>query len=173
MKTNMQQETKLPKILICGSMFHYKAMMECSSWLNQHKIPTLVPENERAVAELSNKTSLEEKSYLSRKWLKNIKSSSTYGILVVNETKNGLANYIGANTFAEIVIAFNESKKIFLLNDMYPPLEDELLAWKAIALLGKLETLASIYENTIEEETNRQQTQEKKDLYKPQLLLPL
>src|SRR6266853_3709568 len=168
MTSNMHnKDTKRPNILICGSMFHYKTMMECSNWLSQHNIPSLVPENEKAVAELSIKTSLEEKSYLSRKWLKNIKSKSTYGILVVNETKKGLANYIGANTFAEIAIAFNASKQIFLLNGIYPPLEDELLAWKAVALSGKLETLVSMYENAIEEAINRQQALEEKDLSKP------
>jgi len=57
------------------------------------------------------------------------------------------------------------------LNGIYPPLEDELLAWKAVALSGKLETLVSMYENAIEEAINRQQALEEKDLSKPQLTL--
>jgi len=37
-------------------------------------------------------------------------------ILVVNKAKRGIENYIGGNTFAEIMVAFFLNKKIFLLN---------------------------------------------------------
>jgi len=37
-------------------------------------------------------------------------------ILVVNGKKRGIENYIGGNTFAEMMVAFFLNKKIFLLN---------------------------------------------------------
>lgn len=158
-------------ILVCGSMSHYKAMVYCSKRLTQYEIPTHVPENEQAIAELPKKLSLEEKNQLSRKWLKNITSSSTYGILVVNEAKGDVENYIGANTFAEIVIAFNASKRIFLLHNLYPPFADELLAWNALPLFGNLENLASTYWEAFRSQSISET--ETEDLSKPQLLLPL
>ena len=63
----------------------------------------------------------------------------TRAIVVINEPKNGVANYIGANTFAEIALAFYFDKKIFLLHDIYDKLADELLAWGAIPLFGNVQ----------------------------------
>lgn len=39
-------------------------------------------------------------------------------IIVVNEDKNGIKNYIGGNTFLEIGFAHVLGKKIYLLNDI-------------------------------------------------------
>jgi len=52
-------------------------------------------------------------------------------------TKKGICNYIGANSFAEIALAFYLGKKIFLLNDVYSLYEDELSAWGAVPLKGE------------------------------------
>ena len=62
-------------------------------------------------------------------------------MLVVNSDKKGVKNYIGANTFAEIAIAFYFEKKLYLLNDIYGPYSDELLAWNVIPLKGNLNLL--------------------------------
>jgi hypothetical protein len=108
-----------------------------------------MPDNEHILFEqLSREKSLEIKSNKSRIWLEEVKSSRTYGILVVNECKRGIDNYIGANTFAEIAIAFNAYKQIFLLHDLYAPYEDELLAWRVVPLSGHLEGLISAYRCT-------------------------
>jgi hypothetical protein len=135
-----------PRVVICGSMSHYEVMMRYCDQLNRCGIPTLIPDNERAlVGKLSREEILQVKCEKSRIWLEEVKSSTTYGILVVNESKKGVDNYIGASTFAEIAIAFNAYKRIFLLHDLYAPYEDELLAWKAVPLLGHLEGLISAY----------------------------
>ncbi len=139
----------LRRIVICGSMSQYDIMMYCREKLVKCGIPTIIPDNERKLIEqLSREKFLEIKSDKSRVWLEEVESSKTYGILVVNESKSGLDNYIGANTFAEIAIAFNAYKRIFLLHGLYTPYEDELLAWKAVPLLGHLEGLISAYWKT-------------------------
>lgn len=63
-------------------------------------------------------------------------------ILVVNSTKNGIENYIGPNSFAEIAFAFYYLKKIYLLNDIYIPYKDELIGWNVIPLMGNLDMLS-------------------------------
>jgi hypothetical protein len=50
------------------------------------------------------------------KYFEKIKSSDA--ILVMNFDKNGIKNYIGANTFMEMTVAFENNKKIFLLNNL-------------------------------------------------------
>lgn len=59
-------------------------------------------------------------------------------LLIVNETKNGSENYIGANGFAEIAFGFYFQKKVYLLNDIYEPYQEELEAWSIIPLKGNL-----------------------------------
>ncbi len=82
---------------------------------------------------------LPSKRALSLRYFRRIRSRAATGaILVANYTKGRRTNYIGANTFAEIAVAFSAGKPIYLLNGIYPPLKDELVAWGAIALNGKL-----------------------------------
>ena len=66
-----------------------------------------------------------------------VKKSDT--ILVVNEEKNGIQNYIGGNTLMEIGFAYVLGKKIYLLNPI-PDISyrEEILAMKPVVLKGKL-----------------------------------
>ena len=59
-------------------------------------------------------------------------------LLIVNESKNGYENYIGANGFAEIAFGFYFQKKVYLLNDIYEPYREELEGWGIIPLKGDL-----------------------------------
>lgn len=62
-------------------------------------------------------------------------------LLAVNEPKNGIENYIGPNTFAEIAMAFYKQKRVYVLNDLYEPYLDELKGWGVIPLKGDLNKL--------------------------------
>lgn len=83
----------------------------------------------------------EPKEIASRTHFNRIVAEDTEAILVVNNEKNGIANYVGPNSFAEIAFAFFYNKKIFLLNDIYEPYKDELEGWKVVTLSGKTENL--------------------------------
>ena len=83
----------------------------------------------------------EPKEIASRAHFNRIISEATEAILVVNNEKSGIANYIGPNSFAEVAFAFFHNKKIFLLNDIYEPYKDELEGWKSVSLGGNLEKL--------------------------------
>jgi hypothetical protein len=78
------------------------------------------------------------KAEVSRGHFNHVVDKNTYAVLVINENKNGIVNYIGANTFAEIAFAFYFGKKIFILNGVYAPYGDELSAWGACFLNGKM-----------------------------------
>lgn len=61
-------------------------------------------------------------------------------VLVVNEDKNGIPNYIGPNTLLELGLAFHLHKKIYLLHNL--PKQDfteELLGMNIVELKGSLE----------------------------------
>lgn len=55
--------------------------------------------------------------------------------------KGGIDNYIGPNTFAEIAFATYYKKEVYLLNDIYEPYKDELIAWHVIPLKGDFRKL--------------------------------
>ena len=68
-------------------------------------------------------------------------------ILFVNNTKNGIANYIGGNVLIEMGQAYVNDRKIFLLNDI-PKREDfsyttEIEAMDPICLHGDLKNISS------------------------------
>jgi len=67
------------------------------------------------------------------------KISSSDAILVANYTKNGVENYIGANSFLEIVAAYLLKKKIFLLHAVPDQSNKiEIQALRPIELQGDL-----------------------------------
>ncbi len=71
-----------------------------------------------------------------QKFDENLKKSDA--ILVMNYTKNGKENYIGANTLMEIGMAFILQKKIFILNPSPEFCKDELEAIEVQVLNGDL-----------------------------------
>jgi hypothetical protein len=89
---------------------------------------------------------LSDKDYVERTKPKLIKEHfgnilESDAILVVNLDKNGIKNYIGGSTFAEIIFAFYNNKKIFLFNPIPEEIDifnDELKAVKPIVINGNL-----------------------------------
>ena len=62
----------------------------------------------------------------------------------MNSDRHGIKNYIGGNTFAELIVGFHLDKKIFLLNpiptdEKLSYINDELEAVKPIILNGNLD----------------------------------
>lgn len=135
-KNKVKNEMKVKNIVLCGSMMFYEKMKDVAMCLNIAGIPTIIPKDE--TAEVNNLTSEEFnlfKRKVSNQYLSKIRESTTQSILVINEKKRGLENYIGANTMVEIAMAFCWGRTIYLLNDYYEPFKDELLAWGLGALM--------------------------------------
>ncbi len=84
-----------------------------------------------------------EKVIASRAHFDRISNPDNQAILIVNVTKNGIENYIGPNSFAEIAFGFYFNKKVFLLNDIYEPYKDEIIGWNIKCLNGDLSKIAS------------------------------
>lgn len=119
-------------IVVCGSMKVKDKIIEIGNVLTKMGHNPMLPVE--CLQEV-------EKIIASRAHMDRIVNSENEAILIVNETKNGIENYIGPNSFAEIAFGFYFNKKIYLLNDIYEPYKDELIAWNVIALNGNLENL--------------------------------
>lgn len=122
----------MKNIVLCGSMKVVDKIYEVRKILENKGYNVLLP---RECIEGKPKA-IASKAHFNR-----IIDPKNEIILIVNSTKNGIENYIGPNSFAEIAFAFFYSKKIYLFNDIYKPYEDELIGWNAIPLKGDINKL--------------------------------
>lgn len=123
------------KIVICGSMQFFNEMLQCQKILEKNGITAIIPKDETNFFEdYDEETFRVFKRKVSNAYLKKIREKDTTAILVYNGEKHGIKNYIGANTLVEIAMAFTWNRRIYLYNDIYAPLADELLAWECICL---------------------------------------
>lgn len=91
-------------------------------------------------ANLSKEKRIDIKQKTIDRHLGKIKKSDA--ILLANYSKNGIDNYIGANTFLEMAFAYILEKRIFILNDIpEQPNTDEIEGLKPIVLKGDLRVL--------------------------------
>ncbi len=70
------------------------------------------------------------------------KIDTSDAILVINDDKNGIANYIGGNTLIEIAYAYAQGLEVFVLNPI-PEVNygDEIRGMHPIVLNGRLEAI--------------------------------
>ena len=142
------------KITICGSSsFRAEKVKAMADLKKMGHIPLLDtdcidiaagrnPELAKRVATETAKTK-REKDYI-RMYYEMIKNSDA--ILIVNPEKNGIKNYIGANSFLEIGYAHALNKKIYILYDLPEQnyIYDELYAIEITVLngdFGKIDNL--------------------------------
>ena len=116
-------------IVICGSMKIKDKIIEVASSLEKMGYNVLLP--------IECMQGL-DKIIASKAHLDRVIDSNNEIILIVNDTKNGIDNYIGPNSFAEIAFGFYYKKRVYLLNGIYEPYKDELIGWGVIPLYGDL-----------------------------------
>lgn len=141
------------KITICGSLAHYKEMLDAREFLMSRGIEVEFPHSAQKI--LDGETTLEEiqtskedfstnanevKFGLITKHMNKIIDSDA--ILVINEEKKGIANYVGGNTLMEMAFAIAFEKKIYLLNGL-PELSytDEIAGSLPVILDGDLDRI--------------------------------
>jgi hypothetical protein len=141
------------KITICGSLAFSKEMGEIAKKLEILGHTVFLPASTSKILEgnlnLEEINSEKGSRAASDRAIKNnaivnhynkIKSSDA--ILVINEEKNNIENYIGGSAFMEMGFAFILNKKIFMLNNI-PELnyKDEIVAMQPIILNGNLNSI--------------------------------
>lgn len=131
-------------IVICASMSAAKKVMSVKSALESMGHEVIVPRNTEKYADetLQMETAHEATANkiqkdLIRGYFDKIKNSDA--VLVVNESKSGIENYIGGNTLIEIAFAHILNKDKYILNGI-PELSyaDEIRAMQPVVLYGDL-----------------------------------
>ncbi len=122
-------------VVLCGSMKVKDEIIKIKDELEKKNYKVLLP--------IECMQGL-PKEIASRAHFDRIQDKNTDIVLIVNATKNGIKNYIGPNSFAEIAFAFYFKKEIYLLNSYYEPYLDELEGWKVKELHGNLDNIKKI-----------------------------
>lgn len=119
-------------VVLCGSMKVKDEILKTKERLEKKNYEVLLP--------IECMQGL-PKEIASRAHFDRIQDKKTDIVLIVNTTKNGIENYIGPNSFAEIACAFYFKKDIYLLNDIYEPYKDEITGWNVRPLKGNLDNI--------------------------------
>jgi len=123
---------KQKNIVLCGSMKVKDKIVDLSKELEEMGYNVLLP--------VECMQGL-DKVIASRAHFDRIADPKNDTVLIVNATKNGIDNYIGPNSFAEIAFGFYFKKNVYLLNDIYEPYKDEIIGWNITPLKGDLNKL--------------------------------
>ena len=147
------------KITICGSIAFLDEMLELKKKLEEfgHKVkmpPTEVTNDMGKPISTKEYYSIRKTANESDQWVWNKKAEAMKShfdkvewadaVLVLNKTKNNIANYVGANTLLEMGLAFHRGKDIYLLNSV-PEVsyKEEILGMKPLVLNGNLSSLSA------------------------------
>lgn len=127
-------------IFLCASMAFYRELVDIEKLLEQKGFTVYIPvsaetmkrTNDFDVSHFKGVFTPKQKAQFIRQNFQKIAESDS--ILVINNQKNGIQGYIGANVLMEIGLAFYGKKNIYIWN----PIEDtasykeELLAFDMI-----------------------------------------
>ncbi len=134
------------KIVICASMSAAKKTMEVAGCLTSKNHQLELPRNiekyatGKKVQNSSESISAKIDNDLIRDYYRKISVSDA--VLVVNQEKNDIKNYIGGNSFLEMGYAYAMNKKIYLLNPIPDMIyTDELKVFDPMILNGNLEKI--------------------------------
>ncbi len=145
------------KIVICGSMRFSQGMVDAKKELEKMGFDVVLPRNTELYLEGSEFLKQREASAwepmegAKRKIENNLikgyydEIATADAILVVNQEKNGVKNYIGGNSFLEMGFAHILGKKIYCLNPLPDELNliyQELVALQPIILDGDLSKMS-------------------------------
>jgi predicted RNA-binding protein with PUA domain len=137
------------KIVICGSMSSSEKMVNINSQLKELGHEVLLPKHAKEYARGDRKmedgeesTENKIKNDLIRDYYDEINNGDA--VLIVNENKKGIENYIGGNVFLEMGFAHVLNKKIFLLNSI-PEIgyKDEIIAMQPVVLDGDIRKISN------------------------------
>lgn len=145
--------TKKPVVTICSSANFYKRAVELQHQLEKEGFKVIVPHTAEKMKKsgnydaahyrtwLKDKNDYHKKTWLMREHFKEVENGDV--VLVVNEEKHGMPNYIGGNVLIEMALAFHQNKPIYVLNDIptESPFLEEIIAMGPIPLRGDLSNL--------------------------------
>ncbi len=130
------------RIVICGSMKLSRRMIEVQDELQKFGHEIILPRHTEEYAKMNTSDHIHNESVknkiendLIRDYYNEIAKNDA--VLIVNDNLNGVAGYIGGNSFLEMGFAHVLNKDIYLLNPIpEASFKDELVAMQPVVLEG-------------------------------------
>jgi len=130
------------RIVICGSMKLSRRMIEVQDELQKFGHEIILPRHTEEYAKMNTSDHIHNESVknkiendLIRDYYNEIAKNDA--VLIVNDNLNGVAGYIGGNSFLEMGFAHVLTKDIYLLNPIpEASFKDELVAMQPVVLEG-------------------------------------
>jgi len=140
-------------ITICSSANFYKEVVEIQEKLEKKGFTVLIPATATKMKEsgdynvdhyktwFGDADDYHKKTALMRGHFDEIDKGDA--ILVVNNEKHGVKNYIGGNVLMEMTVAFHQNKPIYLLNSIPDESSflEEIIGLEPIVLNGNLDKI--------------------------------
>lgn len=140
-------------IVICSSANFYQHAVEIADKLEKFGFDVVLPESAKKMRRLGNydvkvsriwvddPTKFAEKTRLMEGHFKEVADGDA--VLTINDEKNGIKGYIGANVLMEMGLAFYLGKPIYVLNPVGAdlPFYEEVKAMNCAIVDGKLERI--------------------------------
>lgn len=135
------------KICICGSLSFTDEILEVARELEEKGHQVLLPEGViRGLIKKEDFDPVTAKSEVDTIHDHPRKIQESDAVLMCNFTKNGIKNYIGANSFCELYMARYFDKPVFALNPLPDQsyIHDELMAFDVEVINGDLDKIKEI-----------------------------
>lgn len=133
---------KIRRLVICGSMKQHEEMKSVKKVLGDNGVFSIVP------SEFPPDSPPEFKQQILREYFRKIADKDTWGVLVFSSAEDGITG-LGMNTFAEVAVAFEHGKRIYLMEGIPENVEDELTSWGAIPLNRSLDRIIKEYRENV------------------------
>lgn len=144
------------KLTICSSAAFYKHVNDLKAQLESDKIEVITPHNAQVMAAsgdydvrhyktwYDNEAHYDQKAELMRGHFDEVAAGDV--ILVVNDPKHGVDDYIGGNVLMEMALAFYLKKPIYILHGIPAdsPFEEEIRGMMPIVLHNNLAKLREL-----------------------------
>lgn len=143
-------------IVICSSAAFYRHVNVVAAELQAAGVAAVVPKNAAVMAERNDydvshyKTWYNDEGTYDKKadFMREHFDKITDGdiVLVVNDEKHGVPNYIGPNVLMEMSLGWYQNKPIYILNRLPSdsPFEEEIKGFMPVVLNGDLSPLISL-----------------------------
>ena len=153
----MNSTTTTPVITLCSSANFYRKAVDVQEQLEPLGFTVVVPAPALRMKEsgdfdvahyktwFADANDYDKKAALMRGHFDKVARADA--ILVLNEEKHGVPNYIGGNVLMEMALAFHLGKPIFIFNDIpgESPFVEEIRGMQPLLLKGNLEDFPATY----------------------------
>lgn len=135
------------KVIICGSMAMSKSMIIAEEELLKRGHTVVLPRFTKDYAQMETLDHIHAesaKNKIEHDLIRDYYNEIALGdaVLIINEDKNGIKNYVGGNSFLEMGFGHVLNKKVYLLNPIpQMPYTDEIIAMQPIILDNNFDKL--------------------------------